>query len=255
MRNGETGPRPATRRAGSEPTAVAEARRGPGVMPPGEQVIETVVCPFHCLYQDALYFHNQSRRSAERSETDAGRNARAAFVLYLAAAESLVHQAAAELGRPELARLVADPGRPLPQGDVWRMLPAIVGDGPPSGFDPKAPPWPQFAELLTLRASWAYPGPAPQRRAYYHAAPGGAFEPLEPHQVPPGLALSPDRLQFPHTGLPRDPYSLRPRHLDTARSVLDAAIEALDRRLAGALTKDARHRTEPVRVVHPEGMG
>ncbi|MGZ3486569.1 MAG: hypothetical protein ACXVBY_06850, partial [Isosphaeraceae bacterium] len=24
-------------------------------------VIETVVSPFHCLYQDALYFHTQSR--------------------------------------------------------------------------------------------------------------------------------------------------------------------------------------------------
>ena len=39
---------------------------------------------------------------------------RAALVLYLASAESLVHQAAAELGRPELVALAADPSRPLP---------------------------------------------------------------------------------------------------------------------------------------------
>ncbi len=262
MRNGD----PGARRPGFDPTAVAEGHRppprdrdrgpgpGPGPAPAGAGwVIETVVSPFHCLYQDALYFHTQSHRSAARSDGEASRHARAALMLYIAGAEALVHQAAAELGRPELARLVADPGRPLPLADVWRLLPAIVFDGPPAGFDPKAPPWPQFAELLSLRASWSYPGPAPQRRAYYHAPNQGApYEPLEPHQVPPALALTPDRLHFPHTGLPRDPYALRPRHLDTARGVLDAAIEALDRRLAGALTRDGRHRVEPVRVVHPE---
>jgi hypothetical protein len=35
--------------------------------------------------------------------------------------------------------------------------------------------------------------------------------------------------------------------VDTARKVLDNAIEALDRRLFGALTRDNRHRREPVR--------
>ena len=257
MRDGD----PGARRPGPDPTAVAEGRRPPPRDRPAAspasatgRVIETVVSPFHCLYQDGLHFHTQSRLWAERSEADASRHARAALLLYLAAAESLVHQAAAELGRPELARLVADPGRPLPLADAWRLLPAIVFDGPPSGFDPRVPPWPQFAELLSLRASWSYPGPAPQRRAYYHApAEGACFEPLEPHQVPPGLGLTPDRLHFPFTGLPRDPYALRPRHLDTARGVLDAAIDALDRRLGGALTKDGRHRTEPVRVVYSEG--
>ena len=60
-----------------------------------------------------------------------------------------------------------------------------------------------------------------------------------------------DRLTFPRTGLPRDPYALRPHHLDAARKVLDAAVEHLDRRLNGALTRDLRHRREPVKVVHP----
>jgi hypothetical protein len=79
---------------------------------------------------------------------------------------------------------------------------------------------------------------------------------LEPHIVPPALrpSVPPDRLAFPRTGLPRDPYALRPRHLDTARAVLDAAIEALDRRMAGALTRDQRHRREPVRLVHPPDL-
>jgi hypothetical protein len=226
---------------------------------PGERaagcVIETVVSPFHCLYQDALHFHTQSQLWLVRSEAEASRLARAALLLYLASAEALIHQAALELGRPELAPLLADPNRPVPLADAWRLLPAIVdgGPAPAAPFDPEMPPWPQFTELLGLRTAWAYPGPESARRAYYVAPrPNAAFEPMEPHQVPPGLDLTPETLPFPRTGLPRDPYALRPRHLDTARSILDAAIAALDRRLDGALTQNQRHRREPVRQL---GLG
>ena len=234
MRNGEPG-------AGA---AVAGA----------DWVVETVVSPFHCLYQDALHFHTQSRLALPRSESDASRTARAALLLYLASAEALVHQAAAELGRPELLTLLSDPTRPLPLADAWRLLPAVAADGPSAALHPENAPWPQFAELLSLRASWAYPGPAPERKAYYRSPrPDGDFEPIQPHQVPRGLGVSADRLFYPRTGLPRDPDALRPRHLDTARGVLDAAIEALDRRLGGALTRDQRHRREPVRLIRPAG--
>ena len=224
--------------------------------PPSEWVIETVVSPFHCLYQDALYFHTESKLALGRSESEASRLARAALVLYIAAAEALVHQAAAELGQPELAGLLADPSRPIPLHDAWRLLPAaITGSGvirSTAVFDPEAPPWPQFAELLTLRMSWAYPGPPSERRAYYRSAlREGYYEPLQPHQTPAALGLQPDQLIFPRTGLPRDPYALRPRHLDTARGALDAAIEALDKRISGALTRNQRHRREPVSLVYP----
>jgi hypothetical protein len=215
-------------------------------------VIETVVSPFHCLYQDALYFHTQSQRWLARSESESSRLARAAFLLYVASAEALVNQAAAELGRPEVAGVLAHPGRPLPIGDAWQLLPSIVAGNGAGPCDANAPPWPQFAELLALRTSWAYPGLPQARRAYYHAPTRGAdYEPLEPRQVPADLPIPADRLIYPRTGLPRDPYALRPRHLDTARGILDAAIDALDRRLGGALTRDQRHRREPVRVVHP----
>lgn len=215
-------------------------------------VMETIVSPFHCLYQDALEFHQQSHLRLARSEAEASRLARAALVLYLDSAEALVHQAAAELGRPELSAFVNDPRRPLPLPDACTLLPSLLAEAPPSGYDPEAAPWPQFAELVRLRQSWTNPGPSASRRAYYRAPQqNAAYEPLQPHQVPPGLAISPDSLLLPRTGLPRDPYALRPHHLDTARSILDAVIVALDRRLGGALTRDARHRREPCRLVHP----
>ena len=56
---------------------------------------------------------------------------------------------------------------------------------------------------------------------------------------------APDRLTFPRTGLPRDPYALRPRHLDTARSkgdvlivtvTADAFVNKGPGRLAGSAT-------------------
>lgn len=247
-------------------TGASAARRGPGIsgrgagagaaVVEGATILETTVSPFHCLYQDALEFHTQSHLRLSRSEAEASRMARAALLLYLAAAEALVHQAATELGQPELARLVCDPEHPMSLADAWRLLPSLVAVGPlphPNGFaDPEAPPWPQFAELLALRTAWAYPGVESQRRAYYRQrSQEDGFEPLEPHQAPAALGLTADKLVYPRTGLPRDPYALRPRHLDTARGVLDAAIEALDRRLGGALTREARHRREPVRIISP----
>ena len=62
------------------------------------RVIETIVCPFHCLYQDALHFHTQSRLA--QSEGESARLSRAAILLYISSAEALVRQAAVELGRP-----------------------------------------------------------------------------------------------------------------------------------------------------------
>ena len=243
MRNGDSvpaAPRRSNRGDSAGGSAIVDAPKPSSLRPQADTpVIMTEVSPFHCLYSDALDFHSQSRQM---------------ILLYIEAVESLIHQAAVELGRPDLAPLVGDATRPLPLADAWKLLPAIVADGSVAS-DPEAPPWPQFAELLTLRASWSYPGAAHKRVAYYRAAyPGADFEPLQPHQIPPGLAITADTLLYPRTGLPRDPYALRPHHLDTARSVIDAAITAIDRRIAGALTRGNRHRREPVRQVHPPGL-
>jgi hypothetical protein len=238
--------------------SLSPSEHDPADSPDSGWVIETVVSPFHCLYQDALHFHTQSRLA--QSEGEAARLARAALLLYISSAEALVRQAAVELGRPELRGLLADPSRPLPLAEAWRLLPAIVAEPgvPTRSFEPEAPPWPQFAELLMLETSWVYPGPPSSRRAYYRSSSrDGDYEPLEPHHVPDGLkrSIRTEMLTYPRTGLPRDPYSLRPRHLDTARGVLDAAIEALDRRMAGLLCHSQRHRREPVRVIHPPRNG
>jgi hypothetical protein len=215
-------------------------------------VIETIVSPFHCLYQDALEFHQQSHLRGIQSEAEGSRLARAALLLYLSSAEALVHQAAVELGRPELQALISDPSRPLPLTEAWKLLPVIATGSSASGHDPEAPPWPQFSELIAVREAWTYPGQAVRRRAYYRAPQSdAAYEPLQHHEVPPGLHLDAESLVYPRTGLPRDPYALRARHLDTVRGILDAVIDALDRRLGGALTRDSRHRREPVRVVYP----
>jgi hypothetical protein len=220
--------------------------------PGSMSIIVTEISPFHCLYQDALEFHSQSRLMLTRSESASSRMARASLLLYVAAAEALIHQAAVELGSPELAHLIADPARPLPTFEAWKLLPAIVGAGSASTTDFSNTPWPQMAELLALRTAWAYPGKARTRRAYYRESRTGAsFEPLQPHHVPKGIGVTPETLVYPRTGLPRDPYALRPHHLDTTRGILDSAIEALDRKLGGALTRENRHRREPIQVVQP----
>ena len=168
-----------------------------------------------------------------------------------------MHQAAAELGRPELVAIVADPARPLPAG---RRLAAPARDrlrqpgrrrstprSPPGPSSPSC--WPCGLLVLSrpgpdppgllplaprdvgLRAARAAPGPA---------RPRPAARPPPPTPGPASRAT---------------PTRSGPRHLDTARGVLDAAIEALDRRLGGALTRDQRHRNEPVRLIHPADRG
>jgi len=223
---------------------------------PERPILETTVSPFHCLYQDALWIHGQSHRRRAQSEAEASRLARASFLLYLQAAEALAHQAAVELGRPELIGTLADPNRPIPLAEAWRLLPAVAGLGVYPAFDPEAPPWPAFRELLALRDAWIYPGPPEARRAYYEPSPDlQSFEPLHPRRSPSSAAIDTNRLILPRTGLPRDPYALRPEHLDTARGVVDQAVSDLDRRLDGALTRDNRHRREPVRFLEPRAGG
>ena len=126
----------AVRRNGA---ALGESDADGDVGDPG-WIVETVVSPFHCLYQDALHFHTQSRLAS--SEADAARLARAALLLYIASAEALVRQAAVELGRPELRGLLADPSRPLPLAEAWRLLPSILSEPgtPTRPFNPEAPP-------------------------------------------------------------------------------------------------------------------
>ncbi len=237
--------------AAADPDRARQAG-GPGPIP---SILVTEVNPFHCLYQDALEFHSQSRLILARSESASSRLARAALLLYVASAEALVHQAAAELGRPELAKMIADPTRPLPLLDAWRLLPAIVGQarwpGRATRIRPLGPSSPNCWRS-------GLPGVSGTRRAIVgltigRRGSGADFEPLQPHQVQGGVGISADALHFPKTGLPRDPYALRPHHLDAARGILDAAIAALDRRLDGALTRDNRHRREPTRFLDLPG--
>src|SRR4051794_10595485 len=98
MRNGDLGPGHDPRSGGEAAVAVDRERSEV----PATQVIMTEVSPFHCLYQDALDFHKKSRLILSRSESEASRLARAALLLYVGSAEALIHQAAVELGRPDL---------------------------------------------------------------------------------------------------------------------------------------------------------
>ena len=216
MRDGDPGPG-ASHPAGSEPATSERRRFGSGKEAGGASgwVIETVVNPFHCLYQDALHFHTQSKLCLARSESEASRTARAALLLYVSSAEALVHQAAVEIGRPDLAAWLTDPSRPIPLADAWRLLPAIAAEGRAGPFDPEAPPWPQFTELLALRTSWAYPGPARERRAVLPLAearrrlraartargPTRSFHPPGPPQLPQNRSASrPLRFAAPPPG-------------------------------------------------------
>ena len=116
-------------------------------------------------------FHTQSRLA--RSESEASRLARAALLLYVSSAEALVHQAAEELGRPELKSLLADPVTSVTalskRGGYCRQL--LVSSARRLDRLIRKPPRGRSSPSCSLlRASWAYPGPAPRRRAFYRSS-------------------------------------------------------------------------------------
>ena len=210
-------------------------------------VIETVVSPFHCLYQDALHFHTQSQPGAVGGRGEpAGTGGAAAL---LSSAEALVHQAAVELGRPELAELAADPPPPAP----GRCLAAPARDRGRPGVHPPYDPGPPLAPVRRAagaRTSWAYPGP-PRPDGPITARPGGrGYEPLEPHQVPPALAVPPtERSPYPapacpatHTpcgpaiSTPRAASSTPPSRPSTAASAAPATTSATARSRSASST-------------------
>ena len=86
----------------------AEIEENPDTASDAGWVIETVVSPFHCLYQDALALPHAEPAGA-RSESEASRLARAALLLYVSSAEALVHQAAARAGPARAARHAGRP--------------------------------------------------------------------------------------------------------------------------------------------------
>ena len=90
-------------------------------------VIETVVCPFHCLYQDALSFHTQSRLA--RSESEASRIVASGTVALCVECGGPGSSSRHRVGP---ARAAGDrssiPDRPLSLFEAWRLLPAIAAE-------------------------------------------------------------------------------------------------------------------------------
>ena len=127
----------------------------------------------------------------------------------------------------------AAPSRwPRPGGSCPRSWPSQASR--PARSIPNRPPGRSSPSSSCSRRRGSIRARRRAAAAYYRSTRrDGDYEPLEPHKVPAALSrvLRTETLTYPRTGLPRDPYALRPRHLDTARGILDAAIEALDRRI------------------------
>ena len=172
-------------RAGS--SATATAGRGPSSSSANAgPILETIVSPFHCLYQDALEFHTQSQLRLARSEGEASRLARAALMLYLASrrgpgAPGGRRAGPARAGRPcsptrrrpcrcrrsgGCCRRLAEgpsrgrstPGAPLAAVRRAAGLAAVVGLSRPAGAAAGLLPRP--AARRAVRAAGAAPGPA-----------------------------------------------------------------------------------------------
>jgi len=152
--------------------------------------------------------------------------------------------------RPELTTLIADPARPLPLADAWRLLPAIVAEGS-AGVGrcrdtPLAPVRraPVPANLLDLSRT------GPRAPAYYRSPPrDGPTSPSSLTRSPRACPSRPRRSSIPDRPPPRPvrAAAAAPRHRPRGPRCGDRRPRPPPR---GALTRDHRHRKEPVRVVY-----
>ena len=212
-------------------------------------VLKSHINSFHYLYQDAEYFHNQAK--LPNSGFESIRASRTALLLYILSLEGLINRALeAFLPEPQRQFFVEREER-FSLEDKWQLLPLMAGHGGPKVFDKSAQAWARFIELIRIRNEFVHP--KHDRPAYYEAVTATKWTALSWKKIPEGLGVKETDIIYRQTQIPRDPYAVRPEHVDTAKAAVDAVVAALDDLLGGRLSADGWLRGDGMGLVWPPG--
>ena len=212
-------------------------------------VFRSFVNSFHYLYGDAEYFHQLAREMEGRFEQY--RLCRTAVLLYVLSLEGLINRAMDQFLPERLRDFFLDREEKFSLEDKWLLLPLLVSDGENVQSDRSRYPWSHFAELVRLRNDFVHP--KHDRPAYYRAITALQWEPLPWRDMPKDLGVKETEVVYRQTHIPKDPYAVRPRHVDIAKKVVDDTVAELDRLLGGKLTKDNWHRVDQMTLIYPPG--
>jgi hypothetical protein len=212
-------------------------------------VFKSHINSFHYLYQDAEFFHAQAKLSGAGFESV--RAARTALLLYILSLEGLVNRALeAFLPEPQRQFFINREER-FSLEDKWQLLPLMAGEGGPRAFDKSADVWARFVELIRIRNEFVHP--KHDRPAYYEAITATKWTALSFKKIPGGLGVKETDIIYRQTQIPRDPYAVRPEHVDTAKAAVDAIVSSLDEHLGGRLTSGSWLRGDGMGLVWPPG--
>lgn len=174
--------------------------------------------------------------------------ARTALVLYIVSLEALINRAIEAFAPSPLREFFLERERLLEVKDKWLLLPMLAGSA--TTFDEGAYPWSHFKELVSIRNDYLHP--KHERMGYYKVVGPLEWVSLEPNEIPEGFPATAKSIVYPQTKIPRDPYSVRPPHVDTVKNVVDKTIEELNRLLDGKLTEEWLHQ-DHMKLIWPPG--
>ena len=218
-------------------------------MPVSDRIIvESFVNSFHYLYEDASLLHELARTAEDFAKTQFSRTA---LLLYIISLEGLVNRALDHFLPPEIRDFLLERERKLSIEDKWFALPLLTDPNNPVRLEKGTYPWSHFLELVQIRNDFVHP--KHDRPAYYHFKSTTSFEGLDWKDIPVGLGVKEKDLVYRQTMIPRDPYSILPEHVDTARKVVDDTVGAMDTVLSGKLTAENWLHSDKMSVVHPPG--
>jgi len=214
-------------------------------------IFSTVVNSFHYLYSDAEHMLKLIRSLDESSDFDTVRLSRSAILLYIFSLEALINRAIAAFLPEKLMDFFIEREEKFPTADKWQLLPLLLDNDPSKKFDKSSYPWSHFVELVGLRNDYVHP--KHDRKAYYRVLTSHQFKPLDWKEIPQDLYVSEDSIIYRQTRIPKDPYAVRPKHVEVVKKVIDDMISALDELMDGSLSKEDWLHSDQFSLVYPEG--
>jgi hypothetical protein len=171
------------------------------------------------------------------------------MLLYVFSLEALINRALDAFLPGPIRDFVLEREARFKLEDKWLLLPLLVSPNSEATFDKSKYPWSHFTDLVDLRNDYVHP--KHDRPAYYKAVTSHRFEPLPWNQIPHDAAFRETAIIYRQILVPKDPYAIRPQHLDTIKKTVDDMIATLDSLLTNRLTKNNWLHSDNFTLVYP----
>jgi len=210
-------------------------------------IFRNFVNSFHYLYQDAEYLYQIAQKPEMADNFEQVRLCRTALLLYIFCLEGLINRAIDHFLPGQLHDYFLEREDRFGIEDKWLLLPLVVSEK--ETFDKSRYPWSHFAELISIRNDFVHP--KHDRPAYCRVIASHQWEPLPWNEIPKDLGVRETDVVYRQTQIPKDPYAIRPKHIDKAKRIVDDVVAELDRLLDGKILANDWLRSDEMTLIYP----